>query len=287
MAVSAPDAASGIVGTTRWSVADRTLTLSAPAGPIRLGAFRGPGTASQTFAGALGALSEHRPNVVFVLGGLGASAEVVAASLHALAALPFIVVVIPGGDDPAEIFGEAIDEARTNAPNLFDGRRLRQVVLGGDTFALLSGAPNGRYALDGSSCGNHDEDRAELEASDHGRTWLVSWAAPAGGGVVAVGRGFEGVDAGDPRVTQVMRRIGAAGGIFAWPATRVSLPTNAAGEVVLAPGVADASFRIVANRLVGPAVERDDTALAPPGALLLELSAAGLTLVGTTAGESE
>ena len=94
------------------------LTLSAPAGPIRLGAFRGPGTASQTFAGALGALSEHRPNVVFVLGGLGASAEVVAASLHALAALPFIVVVIPGGDDPAEIFGEAIDEARTNAPNL-------------------------------------------------------------------------------------------------------------------------------------------------------------------------
>lgn len=284
MAVDAPSEGAGTVGSTRWAIADRTLTLRGFVTPLRIAAFRGAGMAPSGLPDAVAGVKEQAPGLVFVLGGLGTDEASARAHLDAFAELGVPVVVLPGGDDPAEAFGEALDAAREAHPNLFDGRALRAVVAGTDSFLLLSGAPEGRYAIDAQACGNSDDDREELEGAGSGRHWLVSWAAPSGGGSAAVGRGFESLDVGDPRVLAVMTSTHAKGGIFAWPETRALRPSDETGASVLGPGAASDSLRIVAARIVGVGGEQDDYAIGATGAAVLELTPAGLAFSGTSTG---
>lgn len=284
MAVDADDEASGTVGRARFTLEDRTLRLEGLPTPLRIAAFRGAGGADPALAPAIAGVTEQQPGLVFVLGGLGPDAASARAHLDALGALGLPVVVLPGGDDAAEVFGDAMDAARERHRSLFDGRRLRSVVVGEERFVLLSGAPEGRYAASEAHCGNDEDDRDEIAELDGGRRWLVSWAAPGGGGREAVGRGFDGVDAGDPRVAALAHALGDAGGIFAFPATRALVPSPADGTRRLEPMQADAHLRLVVPRIAGPVDERDDLSLAPLGAAVMELGGGGLSLVGTVAG---
>lgn len=286
MAVDADEETSGSIGRARFTLDDRTLTLTSLPTPLRIAAFRGAGGTEASLESAISGVMEQQPGLVFVLGGLGPDAASARAHLDGLAALGIPVVVLPGGEDAAEIFGEALDAARERHRSVFDGRRIRSVVVGEERFVLLSGAPDGRYAASEAHCGNHEEDREELADLDGGRRWLVSWAAPSGGGAEAVGRGFDGVDAGDRRVAQLAHGLDDAGGIFAFPATRALVAAPADGSRRLGPTEADAHFRVVVPRIAGPADERDDLSLVPAGAAILELSGEGLALVGTVAGGS-
>ncbi len=284
MAVDEDDEAEGTVGSARFSLEDRTLTLRGLPSPLRMAVFRGAGSAAPGLAEAVAAVAEQEPSLVFVLGSLGTESTSVRTHLDALGALAVPVVVLPGGEDVAETFGEQIDAARERHRSIFDGRRIREVVVGDDRFVLLSGAPDGRYAASEGSCGNDEDDRDALAEITGGRRWLVSWAAPSGGGPAAVGRGFEGVDAGDRRVADLAHRLGDAGGLFAFPATRALIPSTASGQAVLPAMQADPRLRLVVPRVSGPPDERDDTSLVPAGAALLELREEGLAYVGNVAG---
>lgn len=283
MAVDEPDAREGRVGSVRFVSDERALRFSGLPDPLRVAAFRGAGTAAPGLAEAVLGVAEQRASLVFVLGGLGDDEATVRAHLTALGALRVPTIVIPGGDDVAEAFGEAFDD---DVPaNVFDGRRYRRVEAGRSDFLLLAGAPEGRYAASTEHCGNDDDDRDELEARDGVRTILVSWAAPSGGGRFAVGRGFDGVDSGDRAVADLLGELGQAGGLFAYPATRASLPTVADGQRALGAGEADRTLRLVVPRIAGPTDEHDDFGLVTNGAAVIELTASGTSFVGVSASE--
>lgn len=283
MAVDAPDETSGRIGDVSYRSDERALALSGLTAPLRIAAFRGASGATAGLAEAALGVTEQRPGLVVVLGGLGPDVASVRAHFTAFEKLRVPTVVLPGGDDVAEAVGEAFE---AGAPaNVLDGRRFRRIETDVVDLLLLSGAPDGRYASSSAHCGNDGDDRDELETRSGKRSVLVSWAAPSGGGAFAVGRGFDGVDSGDPRVATLAHALGDLGGIFAFPATRAAIPTSVDGRAVLGANEAAPSSRIVAPRLAGPADERDDFGLVPSGAVILEYGADGVSFVGVSASE--
>jgi hypothetical protein len=232
--------------------------------------------------------------LAFVLGGLGRTSEAVTALLEALAALRVPVVVLPGGDDDAEAVDDGWDALSDEArASLFDGRRLRVVRIRAkgaaapaDELVLVPGAPGGRYAVDDGSCGVGAEDLTSLSdalgAPDEGlRRWLVSWAAPSGGGAASVSRGFGDAEAGDARVAALARAIHAPGGLFAFPETHALEPATANGRLRLEAGQGRPDARVVVAPLAGPPVERADGSLVPSAAAVFELGREGLAYRGT------
>jgi hypothetical protein len=292
--VDEPEAREGAIGGSdpasaalRYRVEGRTLELEMPDEPLSLAAFRGPGAASAHTAPALLGLEEQGARLVLVLGGLGRTPEDVAALLRALGTLRAAVVVLPGGDDDAEAVEEGWEalSAEERAP-LFDGRRLRSVRVGHQELVLVPGAPGGRYAADDGACGISAEDLESLaddldEPAEGIRRWLVSWAAPSGGGAASVSRGFGGADAGDPRIATLAAAVRALGGLFAFPETHALEPATADGSRRLGPGELAADARVVVAPLAGPPVERADGSLVPPGAAIFTLGSGGLAYRGT------
>lgn len=283
MDVDEPDEAEGRAGRASYRVEERTLTITGISGPVRIAAFRGAGTATSALGPALAGVKEHDPDLVFVLGALGPDLASVRAHLTALGTLGRVVVVLPGGDDVGAAVRDAF--AADHPATVVDGSGLRAVAVGEARFVLLAGAPDGRYAATDAHCGNTAGDREDLVAG--AATYLVSWAAPAGGSRTAVGRGFGGIEAGDPRIAALADRLaeGGAGGLFAFPGTRPLAPATPAGEPV-EPGTAHARLRVVVPRVAGETDERDDLSLAPTGAALFEVRGRELVFTGASAGST-
>jgi hypothetical protein len=283
MAVDAPEPREGTAGRMRFGIDERVLTLTPvrPSATARIFAFRGAGADIANLDRALVGVKEQTPDLVLVLGELGDTDEHVLAHLSAFERIGAPVVVLASGADVAEALHDAWDDAEVT--RVFDGRALRAVVIGEEVFVLVSGAPNGRYAATDAHCG-FDEDDVEAIEGDvpDGRRWLVSWAAPSGGGEHAVGRGFGGRDAGSTEVAAIARSLGAKGGVFGFPTTRGLMPSNAEGNAPIAPNEASDGLRITVARVAGASDTLFDGARLVPASALLELGDRGLAYVGTT-----
>ncbi len=107
----------------------------------------------------------------------------------------------------------------------------------------------------------------------------MSWAAPAGAGPHAVGRGFGSVPSGDEGLARLAARTGARGGLFAWPRTQALRPTRADGAL-LAKGTVAPDLRLVVPPLAGAVTTRADGARVAPGPVLLRAGPHGMALEG-------
>ena len=206
---------------------DRVLELK-PKGPLRIAAFTGPVGAALSRSD-LGLLTQAAPQLVLWLGGLGDSEQIAAANLAALATLHVPVWFVAGGADRLSLVESAFDDLEGDAADrLIHGSALRELRVGKDRFAIVPGAPDGRYALDDEACGFVDDDlddlREALPQSFHGRTWLLSWAAPAGLGIT---QGYGGAEVGNAALGELARALGAQGGLHAYPEVLANVPIKA------------------------------------------------------------
>jgi hypothetical protein len=240
--------------------AGRDLHIENAPRRLRIAAFSGPAPSRAPMAAAIAALSRADLDLVIVLGSIGDDRGQAEATLAALGALPLPVLVLAGGRDDAAVLDEAF-EATDDHEHVVDARPLRRVLVSDRTLLLLSGAPDGRYARTDTSCGygRADVERLAGEAGE-GRPVLVSWAAPAGSS-----SGHGGIDAGDPALGRLARRLRIRGGIFAWPESHATATVDGLLRVVVAP-------------ISGPPPERADGSPATPGATLLRLDGHGLAL---------
>jgi hypothetical protein len=231
-----PSAGKRRVGALTLEVDERALTIRGAGKELRLGAFTGPVGAALTRV-ELARISAAAPDLLLMLGELGDSVEAASASLVGLAALGPPVLFVPGGGDRLEVIQEAF-ETLTDAQRagVIDASGLRELRIGRDSFAIVPGAPLGRYALDDDSCGFETDDlEAVAEAlapavKQSRRIWLLSWGAPSGFGVT---RGLGSTELGSSELSELARDLGAKGGLFAFPETSALVPSRAAGALAL------------------------------------------------------
>ena len=247
---------------------ERVLSVEARPG-LRVAAFTGPvgGTLSRA---DLSLLSAAKPGLVLWLGGLGDDAEAAAANLSSLAALHVPTLFVAGGADRLETveaaFGRLPEEA---AQLLIHGSGLRELRLGGERFAIVSGSPLGRYAVDDTACGFSVDDLSEVREALQGgatkakRTWLLSWGAPSGWGV----SNAAGQDIGSPELFALAQALRVHGGLFAYPETQagsVARDKKRTGPALVVP------------RLGRAGATRGDGGRVPSSVLLLVLTPDGL-----------
>lgn len=278
--LDAPSEGEHEAGGLSFVIEGRTLSLVAAPSPLRIVAFRGAAPSDVPLDEAVAIAKELDPHLVLVLGGVGDTAEVAARNVATLGEFGVPVLVLAGGRDDAETFSGAFGALPGDiAGRVLDARGLRSLEAEAGSFALLSGAEDGRYARVDGACGFGAEDLQEL-AEDLGDTelprWLVSWTAPAGQGAAAIGRGDDGVEAGSSAVAEFMERIGARGGVFAWPDANAGAPASSAGLPLDGPA---ADLRIVVPPAAGPTVERPDGTRVLASATLLLWSIDGLDVV--------
>jgi hypothetical protein len=227
LAASPPSGATWTAGGAELALEDAVLTVSGLTEPVRFAVFAGPAPA-EIDAAALAEVTGGAAELAIVLGGFGDADEDARATFTALAALSIPVLLVPGGRDDAAVYAPALDaldgEARAR---LVDAAPLERVVIGAHELVPLAGAPMGRHARTPTACGFGAEDldaRAEaLGARGEGiHRWLVAWAAPHGAGAT----GLVGVDAGDPALARFAERIGAEGGLYAWPREAATPPAT-------------------------------------------------------------
>jgi hypothetical protein len=136
--------------------------------------------------------------------------------------------------------------------------------------------------LSADACGYAESDLRDVAASLDGaksRRWLLAWEAPASPGRFAVARTEAGADLGSVPLANLGQRIGAAGGIFAWPHVQALRASASAGAHRPSPGIPSSDLQIVVPRLSGAALERSDGSRVAPGFALLKLGDDGLSLL--------
>jgi hypothetical protein len=253
-------------------LAGRELVIAGAPEPIRLAAFRGAAPHRDPITPALRAVQTTGAHLALVLGGLGDDADGVLASVRALAELSIPVLIVAGGRDHPDHLAFALralaEEAETAAARIIDASALRRIRIGSVVWIPVPGAPGGRYSRSADTCGFGQDDldaiADALGAPNSERRMLLSWSAPAG---LAVARGIEGVDAGSPLLAAFARRIGASGGLHAFPEAAAGRIRD--GHAIVPP-------------IAGPALPRADGSLAASGLLLLELDRDGIRPVPAT-----
>ena len=244
-------------------VAGRTLTIAAP-DELRIAAFTGP-VAGALRAELVASLRDAQPRLLLYLGGLGDTLDSARQSLARLVALGVPTLFIAGGDDRADVVQDAFASLDDAARSLVvHASGLHGARIGAHYFAIVPGAPLGRFALDDQACGFVDEDLTEVQAAaaPHRAAqsqWLLSWYAPTGLGATMA----DGTDLGSPELGRLAHVLGSAGGIFAQPA----------GGPRPAPGLPNAHF---VRRLGVTGSLHVDGRLLVPGYTLLTLSPTGL-----------
>lgn len=272
------------VGSTRLRIEEGVLTISGARTPLVVAAFQGPGLDDQIMDAAFAEVKATSPAVVVVLGGLGDDGATAIRTARSLAAMQLPVLVVPGGRDEEDVLESAFDSLEGNAEErVLDASRLQKIILGAAAFIPVAGSPNGRYARTSSSCGFAQTD---LDARDDalGRAgnehrFLLSWAAPRGEGPRRVARALEGTDAGDPMLHDFASRVGARGGVFAWPSDGAMLPTPHDGSRILSRSEASSTFQMVVPS-VARATPRSDGSSVRAGFALIEVRNEGLAFVG-------
>jgi hypothetical protein len=214
-----PTAGEVRAGGVQLVIEERTATVVAPEGPLRIAAFAGPAPSNAGLVDLVRALGAGRPHLVLVVGNLGDTVEAAERNLGALGGAGVPVLVMAGGRDDATVWSRvwsSLDEGAR--ARVVDVRGLWRLVSAQGEALLVSGAPGGRYARSDTSCGFGAEDLAAL-----GKAWgqgggtrrtLVSWAAPAGFGATGIG----GRDGGDPGLGELAARLGVGEALHAWPA---------------------------------------------------------------------
>ena len=237
LAQDAPKPRGWQVGPLGLELSGRTLAITGAPDSLRLAAFAGPGLAEPVSSGALAAVAEREPAFAVMLGGVGDDDATASETLKVLSEAAFPTLFVPGGRDDhrrVEALLAALPEAaRARVINL---AAIRVVQVGDHQLIPVAGAADGRYALNRHCCGFSLADlqtaAAELPAPTASR-FLLAWQAPGRGGPHAVARTAAGLDLGSDDLAEFSERVGAAGGLFAWPVVRVAEPAGAhrrAGE---------------------------------------------------------
>ncbi len=250
----------------------RELELSGLPDRIRIAAFSAPpeGISWDTF----GLRGAREVSFGVLLGGLGASERHAEEGVRALNALSWPTLVLAGGSDLFEVLDATLERpSKRGAARVIDVTRMTRVVAGRHVFVPLSGAPDGRYARGKRACGYSSEDLERTESAqpskEEKRRWLLSWAAPRG----PSGEGFAGVPAGASKLRDLARRIGARGGLSAWPQTQTGKMLDAEG------GASEKKLHrpwFIVPPLAGPSVEQADGTRVIARAVTLELSSNGM-----------
>jgi hypothetical protein len=221
-------------GQRTLSVAGRVAELSGPL-PVRIAAFTGP-VAGPLSATDVAEVAAKKPAFVWVLGGLGDDLASVHTSLAALAGLGVPVLLMPGGADRLALLSEGLAALSAGAADLLvSAAGLHELRVADERFALVSGAPDGRYAIDEAACGFTSEDTDTVAAAGKGpkgRSWLISWAAPAGLGLTTPPGA---PDVGSPALAALVSTLKARGGVYAWPEGHYVLPSGEAPLHVVVP----------------------------------------------------
>ncbi len=199
-----------------------------------------------------------------VLGGFArddASAKRLLAALAAAGP----TLLLPGGEDDTEVMDAALGEV--DAEGLIDLRGVHLVRFGGHEWVPVPGAPDGRYARGDHGCGFADADLTAIDLPEAtGPRHLLSWAAPASAGPLAQGLG--GVAVGSEPLGALGQRLGATGGMHAWP-RREAAAAHAPGD-----GAAHVSVPVWGRIVEGP-----DGSWSRGGVAALELEDGSLNLV--------
>jgi hypothetical protein len=212
---------------------------------------------------------------MLMLGGLGNDVSVATANLTALAALQVPLLFIAGGADRAAVLGEAFGNAEGAAGEwLVHASAARELRIGLDRFAIVPGAPLGRYALDEDACGFTTEDLGDIhdalddDAPKGGRVWLLGWAAPSGWQITA---GAGGSDVGSAELADLAGLLKARGGLFAYPESQAFAPVldkTRGGLALVVPrlartGTLRANGGIVPRALAVLTLDREGLRVAP------------------------
>lgn len=262
---------------------DRRLVVEGLARPVRIAVFSGPALGPAPSAEQIGAIAAAKAQLALLLGGVGDDPSTVAATLHALGGLPFPTLVVAGGrDDPARI-AHALGALPSERRRVLDVSAYQAVQIGQDVLIPVAGSFDGRYASGPSACGHGLADLKQLASSlgkpePGARRWLAAWEAPGRGGPLAVARTETGIDTGSADLAELAERVGAAGGLFAWPAVQALRPRADGGTRSVPLGVAGEDLQLVVPRLAGPALERSDGSLAPTGFALVRFDSDGLAV---------
>lgn len=229
---------------------------------------RGPAPFDVSIDEQIEHIGQSGAKLTFVLGSIGDDELTATRNVAALARLPMPVIVVAGGrDHPAGIDAaiSALDApARTRVVHASGLRRIRL----GSELALVpvAGSVDGRYSRDDGSCGIGAGDLEEIAADlgDPGeeRRLLLSFTAPSGS---AASIGLEGGDAGSVELSRFVERIGAIGGLVAWPEAH-------AGQVL---GEGPSAYAVAAA-LAGPSVVRAEGSRAPIQAMRLSIGPHGI-----------
>jgi hypothetical protein len=254
----------------------RTLEITGLRRPAVLAAFTGPGPGPAPGPTAFSALASERPDLLIALGDVGDSDSVARDTVRGLAAAGLPTLIVAGARDTPERLAASLP---ATASSVIEVSGLDAIRIDADTFVPLAGAHLGHYALAPTSCGYGVEDLEALAAAlgprKTGRRWLLSWAAPTGGPAAAAA-----TDAGDADLQRFAEKIGAAGGLFAWPSTQAGRAFAAERRRSIPIGAPSGpDLQLVVPRLTAPAIERADGSRLLPGYAVLRLDGAGLQLV--------
>ncbi|MBK8172588.1 MAG: hypothetical protein IPK60_19930 [Sandaracinaceae bacterium] len=276
---------SAAIGAIRLVIDDGVLTISGARTPIRIAAFSGPGAHGASIAASLSRVATTAPTVVFILGGLGDDIESAKRHIAALAALRVPVLFVAGGRDESGVVDDAFESLSGDAEErVLDASRLHKIVIGDAVFIPIAGAPSGRYARSNDACGYAQSDLDKRDdaigraGSEH--RYLLSWAAPTSTALRSAATGLEGKDAGDPMLARFAARVGASGGLFAWPVESAMLPTPGDSARVLSRGEASRAFRMVVPPIGEVGTMREDGSRVAPGFALVQVAQGGLSFSG-------
>jgi hypothetical protein len=281
LAASAPRSTTGRVGRVSWRIQGRALEVGGLPTPTRIAAFSGPGPGEPPDSKTWGALRAAKPDLILLLGDIGDTGQRAGTTLKGLAALAAPTLLLAGARDTRARIAEALAAVSTARERIIDVTQLREVRLSSDTFIPISGAASGSYARDSASCGYSLSDlkqvASDLDEHRAGRRWLLASQAPRASGNEGVARTSTGLDLGSPILGELAKRIGAPGGIFAWPHSQALRPRSAAHHGIGANEPA-ADLQLVVPRISGASLERDDGSRVEPGFALLRLGPEGLQL---------
>ena len=267
------------VGELEIRLEERVLHILASADALRVAAFAGPGPGPVRLSSLVTALEEQPVDILLMVGGLGDSVSIAQQTLAALEPLTGLTLILAGGRDDVEVWGDAWDSlSNEEEAEILDARGIAQVRFRGAGLILVSGAPGGRYARTDTSCGFTPEDVEDLAdelGSPSGPRSFVSWAAPAG-----MGHAFGGLDVGSRALMDLADEAEIRGGIFAWP--RALGGQEARSEGGEPPPSGERFHHRFVERLGGLPVLRGDGSLALGRLARFRLDSAGLHPVIST-----
>jgi hypothetical protein len=232
-----------------WKTRGNTLSLGAVGNDLVIGVVADAGGASPRTIAALAKLrtqlEKEGPDLVLSLGGMGATASELEATLGTLgdrASWP--VVALPGDLEPMSAHVAAIAKLRTRGDVILDGRQVRFISLPGTTIATLpGGGAIERLAAGSEGCAWTPDDIAMIYSDLTARPGLrivASSEAPR----QVVGGEAAGELALAPSKAQPIEIV-VHGPVQPVPSSARTGGRNGAG-VLLSPGTSDATRRLPA-----------------------------------------